>query len=113
MSQSIENLSVIRGTVLVRDHHPTLEAYDVLRVRLEAAEAVPGKANLLAPLVGSVVDVAVRRELLAGPDAVAGNRIRCRAKRTLDGAMCEPRPEPGAFEINPPRAEGPTCDSPG
>jgi hypothetical protein len=41
--------------------------------------------------------VSARRDLLqnAGP----GMKLRCRAKRTPDGAMCEKNPGPGDFEV--------------
>lgn len=70
----------------------------MVTLALDRAEAVPGKANLLQPLLGSTVEVAVRRALLG--DAGPGARLRCRAKRTPDGAMCEPHPEPSDFEIS-------------
>jgi hypothetical protein len=99
MVQSIENLSVIAGLILARRAHPSLAEHDFVELQLERADDVPGKANLLANRVGSVVLVAVRRGVLG--DARPGMRLRCRAKRTLDGALCESEPAPGLFELGP------------
>jgi hypothetical protein len=68
-----------------------------VRLELERAGAVPGKANLLESQQGAAIDVSVRRELLG--NAAPGARLRCRAKRTPDGAMCEAHPAPSDFEI--------------
>ncbi len=97
MVQAIENLSVITGTILSRRPHPRLEGYDMLELELHRAEEVPGKANLLEPVQGTTIQTAVRRELLG--DAAPGARLRCRAKRTPDGAICEARPAPNDFVI--------------
>jgi hypothetical protein len=43
------------------------------------------------------VELVVRRELLG--NATSGNRIKCRAKHSLNGPMCEPHPEVGNFVI--------------
>jgi hypothetical protein len=95
--QMVENQTVVSGTVIARKPHATLGDYDIVTVRLEGAEPVPGKADLLSPQLGKTVEVSVRRALLgnAGP----GMHLRCKAKRTLDGAMCEPHPDPGDLEI--------------
>jgi hypothetical protein len=95
--QAIENLSAITGRVVSRRQHSQLEGYDVVRLELERAEAVPGKANLLESQQGATIDVAVRRDLLG--NAAPGARLRCRAKRTPDGAICEARPSPTDFAI--------------
>jgi hypothetical protein len=95
--QMVENQTVISGTVVARKPHATLGDYDVVTVRLEGAEPVPGKADLLGAQMGKTLEVSVRRALLgnAGP----GTHLRCKAKRTLDGAMCEPHPASGDLEI--------------
>ncbi len=97
MVQMVENLTRISGAVIARKPHASLGDYDVVTVRLDGAEPVPGKADLLSSHLGSTIDVSVRRALLgaAGP----GMHLRCRAKRTLDGAMCEPHPDPGEMEV--------------
>jgi hypothetical protein len=97
MVQAIENLSTITGKIVSRRPHPRLEGYDLVELELERVEAVAGKANLLESQQGATIQVAVRRELLgnAAPDA----RLRCRAKRTPDGAICEARPDPEDFSI--------------
>ena len=97
MVQAIENLSAITGTVVSRQQHPRLEEYDMLELELERVEPVQGKANLLDSQRGTTIQVAVRRELLG--DAAPGARVRCRAKRTPDGAICEARPGPEDFAI--------------
>ena len=97
MVQGIENLSIIAGRVIARRAHPTLTDYDVLRVALESAAPVEGKAELLGAQVGKEIDVAVRRALI--PAGSAATRLECRAKRTADGAMCEPHPDAGDFSL--------------
>jgi hypothetical protein len=59
---------------------------------------VEGKADLLSTHIGAHVDVAVRRALLK--DAQSGAELRCRAKFTPGGAMCEPHPTQGAFSVS-------------
>lgn len=97
MVQMVENLTRINGTVIARRPHSTLNDYDVVTLKLEGVEPVPGKADLLGSLLGSTVEVSVRRALLG--NANSGTHLRCRAKRTPDGAMCEPHPDPGEMEI--------------
>jgi len=99
MVQMIENLTHIEGQIVARRPHPSLAGYDVVRVRVEGARSVQGKADLLSAHVGTEVDVVVRRELLG--NAQPGARLRCRAKRTADGAMCEPYPETSDFSVAP------------
>ena len=98
--QVIDNLTTISGRVLARSAHPTLHDYDLLDLALEQAEPVPGRADLLSAQVGTEIGLTVRRELLG--EAQPGSQLRCRAKRTPDGAMCEPHPEPGDFAVNAP-----------
>src|SRR5262245_40966237 len=98
MVQAIENLTRISGRILARRPHPSLSDYEIATLKLERADPVPGKANLLAPLVGTDIDVAIPRVLLG--NASPGAQLRCRAKRTPDGAMCEPHPDPGDFEVS-------------
>jgi len=95
--QAIENLTQIAGKILERSPHKTLADYDLVKVQLEEANPVPEKANMLESMVGNIVEVAARRDLLK--NAGAGMRLRCRAKRTPDGALCEKNPAPGDFEI--------------
>jgi len=98
MIQAIENLTCVEGIVRACRPHPTLPDYDVITLGVERAEDVAGKANLLAQAAGRDVDVAVRRALLA-PSGL-GARLRCRVKRTPEGAMCEPHPAPGDFTVS-------------
>jgi len=97
MVQMMENLTQITGTVTARKPHATLKDYDVVVLSLDTAESVPGKADMLSAHLGRTVEVAVRRALLG--NASSGMHLRCRAKRTADGAMCEPHPDPGEIEI--------------
>ena len=99
MVQAVENFTQIGGRIVARSQHPSLKDYDIVTLQLERAEPVAGKANLLKSLLGSAVQVTVRRALLG--NAGRGAALRCRAKRTPDGAMCEPHPDPGNFEIRP------------
>jgi hypothetical protein len=95
----MENLSQLSGKVLSRKPHPRLPDYDVLTVQLDQIDPVEGKTDLLATRLGSPIELSVRRALLGSTSANV--RVRCRAKLTPDGAMCEPYPEPGSFEVRP------------
>ena len=99
MVQAIENLTRIYGSILQRKPHPRLADYDVLSVNIAHAEPIEGKADLLSQYAGSQMDVVVLRALLGS--ARQGDELRCRAKRTPDGAMCEPYPEAGDFSVAP------------
>lgn len=69
----------------------------MVTIEIDRTEPVPGEADLLEQFMNRQIDVAVRRELLG--NAAAGNRLRCRAKRTPDGAMCEKVPAEGDFAV--------------
>ncbi len=97
MVQIIENLTQLVGTIVARQPHLQLAEYDIVTLDIERAEPVEGKANLLAMPSGSRIDVTARRALLS--TAAEGARIHFRAKRTRDGVMSEPHPEPGNFRI--------------
>jgi len=97
MVQAFENLTQIVGTAMDRKPHPTLADYDLVVVKIERAQAIEGKANMLAVRPGELIDVTMRRVLL--PEGSIGRRIHFRARRTPDGAMAEPYPEPGDFRI--------------
>ena len=97
MVQVIENLTKLVGAILARRPHPELDGYDVVTVQIERVEPVEGLPNLLAAQPGSQMDVAMRRVLLG--TAPEGTRIQFRAKRTLNGVMCEPHPDPEDFRI--------------
>ena len=97
MVQGIENLTQLEGTIVSSKRHLTLPDYDVVTLDVVNAEPVEGKANLLTMSRGSRIDVTVRRALLTS--AQPGSRVHLRAKRTMDGAMAEPHPEPGHFRI--------------
>jgi len=100
MVQAIENLTTIVGTILALASHPSLPGYGMVTLRLEEAQPVEGKADLISNQLGNEMRVAVRSELL--DRAHPGQRLRCRARRTPDGAICEPHPEAGGFTLLPP-----------
>ena len=97
MVQAQENLTQLVGTVVATQPHSELPGYETVTVQVEQAQPVEGKANMIAAQPGERMDVSVRRELLEGADV--GSRIRFRAKRTVDGVMSEPHPEPGDFTV--------------
>jgi hypothetical protein len=97
--QAIENLTLLSGKVLARKPHPELPDYDVVTLQVDGAEPVEGKASLLRERAGGAVELTVRRALLGS--AQKDDRLRCRAKLTPDGAMCEPHPAAGNFEVTP------------
>lgn len=96
--QGIENLTRVIGRILDRKPHPRLADYDVVTLRVDRAEPVEGKADLLTARVASgPIELSVRRALLGAASANA--ELRCRAKLTPDGAMCEPHPEAADFGV--------------
>jgi len=95
--QGRENLTRIVGRIVHRTRHTRLPDWDLVQVELSDAAPVAGMADVLSSRRGSIVDLAVRRALLG--DARAGSVLRCRAKATADGAMCEPWPAEGDFAI--------------
>jgi hypothetical protein len=97
MVQGIENLTWLGGTIVASRTHPQLADYDIVTLDLDRLDPIEGKANLLSFPIGSRVEVTTRRALLG--DARVGAHISCRAKRTANGVMCEPHPEPGNFRI--------------
>jgi hypothetical protein len=98
MVQGIDNLTRISGRIVSREPHPTLPDFDLLNIVVESTKPVEGRADLLSEKMGQEIGFAVRRELLA--DANPGDQLTCRAKRIPEGAMCEPYPDPGDFEVN-------------
>lgn len=97
--QVVENRTELFGTIESRRPHPQIEGYEILQVRVERTSPVEGMADLLSSTVGQELGVTVRRELL--DDAVVpGASLRCRARRTPDGAMADTYPEPGTFEVS-------------
>ena len=97
MSQAIENLTQLVGRIVARQPHPQLGDYDVVTLDVERAEPVEGKANLVGAASGTRIEVTVRRALLG--TTAEGARLHLRAKRTANGVMAEPHPEPGNFRI--------------
>lgn len=99
MVQGIDNLTLIRGTITSRAPHPRLADYETVSLAVDSVEAIEGRADLLSVFLGKRLELAVRSDLLG--DAGVGAMLRCRAKRTPDGAMCEPHPDPGDFDCRP------------
>ena len=97
--QVIENLTRLRGVILRRAPHPSRAGYDVLRLKVEEAHAVEGKADLLGRHLGETLDVAVRSELLRDAECKDGTSVNLRAKMTPDGAMAESHPNPDDFSL--------------
>jgi hypothetical protein len=98
MVQGIENLTQLAGTIVARRPDPERPEYEVVTLDIDLPSPVEGKANLAAARAGSRIEVTTRRELLGA--ATEGARIQCRARRTPDGLMCEPHPDPGDFKID-------------
>ncbi len=98
MPQVRENLTALTGAIEARRPHPALPGHAEVRLRVEGSAPVEGKADLLAPAAGDVLDVAVPARLLG--DAGEGARVRLRASRGTAGwILAEPHPEPGKFSV--------------
>lgn len=98
MSQIVENLTQLVGHIVARAEHPDLAGFDLVTIGVDEARPVEGRADLLAGVAGSKLDVEVRRALLG--DAGAGASIRMRAARTGRGSvMAEPHPQPADFSV--------------
>lgn len=97
--QAIENLTRLQGPILRRVPHPSRAGYELVTLHVSQTQAVQGKADLLSRHRGSNLDVAVRAELLRHVDASSGAQLDLRAKMTPDGALAEPHPEPGNFNV--------------
>lgn len=101
MSQVRENLTELTGTVEARRPHPALPGYDEVALRVESAQPVEGKADMLAPAAGDLLSVAVRNELMG--NAAAESVLHLRAGRGSSGwILAEPHPEPEHFAVTPP-----------
>jgi hypothetical protein len=86
MSSVVENQTQLKGRVVARSHHPSVDRWDVLQIDVDAADGVESEPNLLKESVGRQLTVAVNRDelpdgdltgweydgrvRLAGPDAV-------------------------------------------
>lgn len=62
MVSPVENRSILTGRVLARSEHPSVARWDVLRVRVEAADDVEGMPNLLTETVGTELELDVDRD---------------------------------------------------
>jgi hypothetical protein len=86
MSSVVENQTQLKGRVLARSRHPSVDRWDVLQIEVSAADEVEAQPNLLGETVGRQLTVAADRAdlpdgdltgwefdglvRLAGPDAV-------------------------------------------
>jgi len=109
--QSIENRTELRGRIVSRGPHPDLPDFDLLRVTVEKAIPVEGKANLLSASVGAELAVTIRR-LLLDPRAQPGSPLRILAKCTPDGAVADTYGDPRAMAIGPPGSDLSAVDGP-
>jgi hypothetical protein len=98
MVQSKDNLSSLRGTLIGRSAHPSLDGYELLDVDIQATSPVDDRPDLLATTVGTRVAVTVLRALL-DETVRPGVTLICQARRTPDGAMAVRRP--GFFRTSP------------
>jgi hypothetical protein len=110
MVQATENLATITGTVLAIGPHPRLKEWSLLTLQLESVQALKGSPDLWAGRTGQTQPVAIRTGLLeaAGMQPVGaeqddarlfGAQLRCAARLTMDGIMCQPYPEQGSFAL--------------
>jgi hypothetical protein len=97
--QGVENLTRLTGRLLAREPDPRRADWDVVVVRVAAADPVAGKADLLSGRVGEDLAVGFRRALLAG--AQPGARLAFRARLVPDGALAEPYPDDGDLVVEP------------
>jgi hypothetical protein len=97
--QAIENLTRLTGRIVERRPHGTLADWHVVRLHVIDTEQVQGKADLLSRYVGSQLDLAVPHALLG--QAQPGAILRCRARLTANGPMCEPHPAKEDFAVEP------------
>lgn len=100
MVQVIENQAQIQGIIQAINKHPSLADYSIVTLLYTGSQAVAGKVNLLSQPPGTTLELSVRTSLLK--DGVVGASLRCLAKRTPNGVMCEKEPDPGNFVISPP-----------
>jgi hypothetical protein len=96
--QAVENLSSVEGTIMARRPHPALRAYDLVTLLVKRVVAIEGKADLISTRGASALDLGIRQELLGS--AREGDALRCRAKLTAGGVLCEPFPATGDFELS-------------
>lgn len=90
MVHVVDNRAKIMGTVLAIEGHPRLPGFHLITLQLEESEPVEDMLDLMTPLKGQEVPLAVRRGALG--TAHPGAHLSCLAKRTADGAMCVPGP---------------------
>jgi len=99
MVQGVENLTRLDGRLVTREPDPRRAGWDVAVIRVEDAEPVAGKADLLSRRVGEDLPVAFRRELLGAAGPGAG--VTFRAHVVPEGAVAEPYPDDGDLEVRP------------
>lgn len=68
MTSPTENATRLDGMVLDRLAHPSVPRWDVLRLAVDSAAPVEGRANLLGETAGSRLQVCVDRDVLPDGD---------------------------------------------
>jgi hypothetical protein len=112
MSSVVENQTQLKGRVVARSHHPSVDRWDVLQIEVDAADEVEAEPNLLKESVGRQLTVAANRDelpdgdlsgwefdgrvRLAGPDAViavpAASGTRAPSLTPPSGEVTESKP---------------------
>lgn len=75
MVMAAPNRTDLLATVEAQRSHPGVGKWDVLTLRVESAQAVEGYADLIHPVPGQLLDVAVDRDWLP-PDQLPGAVVR-------------------------------------
>ena len=68
MSSVVENQTQLKGRVLSRSHHPSVDRWDLLQLDVSAADEVEAQPNLLRESVGRQLTVAANRDELPEGD---------------------------------------------
>src|SRR3954453_23196090 len=108
MVSAAPNLTQVTGTIVARSPHPTLADQDLVVLAVDSTQDVPSLRDLVGPAVARAeprddgrreVEIAVPRELLG--DAAPGWQLMGRVRFTPNGLLAEPRPDAGAFAVEP------------
>ena len=68
MSSVVENQTELKGRVVARSPHPSVDRWDVLQIEVAAADEVEAQPNLLKESVGRQITVAANRDELPDGD---------------------------------------------
>jgi hypothetical protein len=109
----IENQTILTGRVIDRQPHDSVDRWDVLRLRVSAADNTPTDRNLLGEAVGGELSVAVNRDELPEGDLTGWQftgRVRLAGPETViavpEGAGL------GRPSLRPPEAGAPESGAP-